>query len=69
MQILKLKQIPVTVNIVSETLVKLLKDETFANSFADRNIAEAFAANSPHFARQLCNEDIKDRLATALIVT
>ena len=68
-QILQLKQIPVIVNIVSETLVKSFKDETFANSFADRNIAEAFAANSAHFARQLCNEDIKDRLAIASMAT
>lgn len=68
-QILQLKQIPVIVNIVSETLVKSFKDETFANSFADRNVAEAFAANSAHFARQLCNEDIKDRLAIASMAT
>lgn len=67
-QILKLKQIPVIVNIVSETLVKSFKDETFANSFADRNIAEAFTANRAHFARQLCNEDIKARLAIASMV-
>ena len=68
-QILKLKQIPVIVNIVSETVVKSLKDETFANSFADRNVAEAFADNSAHFERQLCNEDIKDRLAIASMGT
>ena len=67
--ILKLKQIPVTVNIVSETLVKLFKDETLANSFANRNTAEAFAANSTHFARQLRNEDIKDRLVIASMGT
>ena len=68
-QILRIKQIPVSVNIISETLVKSFRDETFANSFAERNIAEAFAGNSPHFARQLCNEDIKDRLAIAAMST
>ena len=67
-QILKLNQIPVIANIVSETLAKSFKDETFANSFADRNIAEAFTANRAHFARQLCNEDIKARLAIASMV-
>lgn len=67
-QILKLKKIPVTVNIVSEFLAKSFNDENFANSFIDRNVAQAFAGNSQHFARQLHNENIKDRLIIASIV-
>jgi hypothetical protein len=63
-QILKLKQIPVIINIISETLVRSFKDETFANSFSNRNIAEAVADNSMIFSRQL-SKDIKGRLAIA----
>jgi hypothetical protein len=64
-QILKLKKIPVVVNIVSENLTKSFTDENFAKSFSDRNLARAFAENKLRLTKQLHKESIKERLVIA----
>jgi hypothetical protein len=64
-QILKLKKIPVVVNIVSENLAKSFADEDIAKSFSDRNLAKAFTENKPRLTKQLHKKNIKERLAIA----
>ncbi len=64
-QIARIKQIPVVVNVISESLAKSFADENFAKSFADKNLARAFSDNSQRLSQQLDKKDIKDRLAIA----
>lgn len=66
-QILRIKKIPVVVNIISDTLVKSLIDKNLTKTFLDRNIAKVFADNSAYLTRQLCHKDIQDRLHIASI--
>ena len=64
-QIAGIKQIPVNVNVISESFAQSLADENFAKSFADRHLAVSFSDNRSRLSRQLDKEDIKDRLAIA----
>jgi hypothetical protein len=64
-QIAGIKQIPVVVNVISESLAQSLTDKHFAESFSNKNLAKAFSENQSYFLQQLNNTDIKERLAIA----
>ena len=64
-QIAGIKQVPVVVNIISESLTQSLTDTSYAKSFTNKNLAKAFSENRSYFLRQLDREDIKERLAIA----
>ena len=64
-QIAGIKQIPVVVNMISESLAKSFANENFAKSFPDQNLARAFSDDSQLLSQQLDKKDIKDRLAVA----
>lgn len=64
-QILNIKKIPVTVNILAESLAK--KDlNKLANSRSDENLSKALADHTHRLTKQLRNKDIQSRLATAI---
>ena len=64
-QVLRLPEIPVIVNIISENLARSFANANFANSFSDKNIARAFETNSSRLSEQLRQDGIKSRLITA----
>ena len=64
-QILNIKKIPATVNILAESLAKQDLNK-LANSRPDENLIKALADHRHRLTKQLRNKDIKSRLATAI---
>ena len=64
-QILNIKKIPATVNILAESLAKQDLDK-LANSRPDENLIKALADHRHRLTKQLRNKDIQSRLATAI---
>ena len=64
-QILNIKKIPATVNILAESLAKKDLDK-LANSRSDENLIKALADHTHRLTKQLRNKDIQSRLATAI---
>ena len=64
-QILNIKKIPATVNILAESLAKKDLDK-LANSRSDKNLIKALADHKHRLTKQLRNKDIQSRLVTAI---